>query len=265
VGRDKGAVKKVKMSMSTATNAAVTTERNADASPRLAARLTGVVYLLHYLTAIVGQVVLQQAGISQFGVSRDAAATAHTILAHQASLRVGVALGLLSVACYVAVTALLYQLFQSVSRSLALIAVFLSLMGLAPQVVGNLLQLAPVAVLAGGPSLRAFTTQQVQALALLALHVSAQAEGIGLVFDGLFLLLIGSLIVRATFLPRVLGAVIALAGVGWLTVLWPPLAHALSPFLQILGFVAEALLMLWLLVRGVNVQRWKQQANKQSV
>jgi hypothetical protein len=252
-------VKKAKMSMSTATSAAVTTGRMAEASPRLAARITGVVYLLHYLTAIIGEVFLQQAGISQFGVSGDAAATANTILAHEASLRVGVALGLLSVACYVAVTALFFQLFQPVSRSLALIAVFLSLMGLAPQVVGDLLQLVPLAVLGGGPYLRVFTTQQVQAMALLALNVSAQAQSIGLVFDGLFLLLIGYLIFRATFLPRVLGALIALAGMGWLTLLWPPLAHALSPSIQILGFVAEALLMLWLLVRGVNVQRWQEQ------
>jgi hypothetical protein len=237
------------------------TERMAEASLRLAARFTGIVYLLHYLTAIVGQVFLQQAGISQFGVSGDAAATANTILAHEASLRVGVALGLLSVACYVAVTALFYQLFKPVSRSVALIAVFLSLTGLAPQVVGDLLQFAPLAVLGGGPYLSVFTPQQMQALALLALNVSAQAEGIGLVFDGLFLLLIGYLIVRATFLPRVLGAVIALAGVGWLTFLWPPLAHALSPAIQIVGFVAEALLMLWLLVRGVNVQRWRERAH----
>jgi hypothetical protein len=195
-------------------SAAAMTARNAEVSPRLAARITGVVYLLHFLTAIVGEVFLQQAGISQFGVSGDAAATAHTILAHEASLRVGVALGLLSVACYVAVTALFYQLFQPVSRNLALVAVFLSLMGLAPQVVGDLLQLAPLATLGGGSYLSVFTTQQVQALALLALNVSAQAQSIGLVFDGLFLLLIGCLIVRATFLPRVLGALIALAGVG---------------------------------------------------
>ena len=110
----------------------------------------------------------------------------------------------------------------------------------------------------------AFTTQQAQALALLSLNVSAQALGIGLVFDGLFLLLIGSLIFRATFLPRVLGALIALAGVGWLLFLWPPLAHALSPASQILGFVAEASLMLWLLFVGVNVRKWREQADPET-
>jgi hypothetical protein len=52
----------------------------------------------------------------------------------------------------------------------------------------------------------------------------------------------------------------ACAGVGWLMFLSPPLASHLSTFLKVLGVVAEGSLMLWLLVLGVNVQRWKQQA-----
>jgi hypothetical protein len=87
---------------------------------------------------------------------------------------------------------------------------------------------------------------------------------IGLVFDGLFLLLIGYLTFRSTFLPRILGALLALAGVGWLTFLAPPLASSLSPYIQVLGFVAEAALMLWLLVIGVNDQRWQEQARTAS-
>jgi hypothetical protein len=53
---------------------------------------------------------------------------------------------------------------------------------------------------------------------------------------------------------------IALAGVGWLLYLWPPLTHSLLTILEMLGFTAEAALMLWLLVMGVNAQRWREQA-----
>jgi hypothetical protein len=53
----------------------------------------------------------------------------------------------------------------------------------------------------------------------------------------------------------------ALAGLGWLTFLSPPLANRLSPYNLVLGFLAELALMLWLLARGVNVQRWKEQAS----
>jgi hypothetical protein len=66
---------------------------------------------------------------------------------------------------------------------------------------------------------------------------------------------------RHIFLPRILGVLMAFAGFGWLTFLFPPLANYLSPYNLVLGFLAELALMLWLLVMGVNVQRWKEQAH----
>ena len=81
-----------------------------------------------------------------------------------------------------------------------------------------------------------------------------------LAFFGPFCLLIGYLILRATFLPRILGVLMALAGVGWLLLL-APVAIYLSTYLKVLGFVAEASLMLWLVVMGVNEQRWNEQAH----
>jgi hypothetical protein len=237
------------------------TERIAAASPRSRARITGVVYLLFFVTAVLGEFFTRQAGISGFGVSGDAAATANTILAHESSFRLGFALGLISIACYVAVTALFYQLFKPVSRSLSLLAVCFSLVGQAIAVFGSLLQLAPLVVLGGSPYLSVFNVKQLQALALMFLNLNAQVGNIALVFDGLFLLLIGYLIFRSTFLPRILGALIAFAGLGWLTILAPPLATYLLPYIEVLGVLAEGSLMLWLLVIGVNAQRWKEQAS----
>ena len=93
------------------------------------------------------------------------------------------------------------------------------------------------------------------------LNLNAQAGYIALVFDGLFLFLIGYLIFRSTFLPRILGALVAFAGLGWLTFLSPPLANYLLTYLEVLGVLAEASLMLWLLVIGVNGQRWIERAS----
>jgi hypothetical protein len=93
------------------------------------------------------------------------------------------------------------------------------------------------------------------------LNLNVQAGYIALVFFGLFQLVIGYLIFRSTFLPRILGALIAFAGLGWLIFLSPPLANYLLTYLEVLGFLAEASLMLWLLVMGVNDQRWKEQAS----
>ena len=77
----------------------------------------------------------------------------------------------------------------------------------------------------------------------------------------LFNSLIGYLIFESTFLPRILGVLMALSGLGWLTFLSPSLANCLLAYIEVLGIIAEASLMLWLLVMGVNVQRWKEQAS----
>ena len=100
-----------------------------------------------------------------------------------------------------------------------------------------------------------------QAMALLSLKLNVQTTYIYLVFFGMFNSMIGYLIFKSTFLPRFLGVLMALSGLGWLTFLSPSLAHSLLAYIEILGIVAEASLMLWLLVKGVNVQRWKEQAS----
>jgi hypothetical protein len=239
----------------------VTTAQFAEVSPHSFARFAGVVYLLYFLTAIAGEILLQQAGISGIGlVSADAVALANNLLAHESTFRLGFALSLISLVDYVALTALLYRLLKPVSRSVALIAMFSGLMGLAVQAAGGLFQLAPLVVLRGNPSLSAFDEKQVQALALLSLQLHAQVGSIALVFDGMFLLLIGYLIFRATFLPRILGVLVALAGLGWLTYLWPPLTRDLTPYIQGIGGLAEGSLMLWMLLVGVDVERWQEQA-----
>lgn len=237
------------------------TERMEHLSPRARARLTGVVYLLFFLTAILGAVVAP--GISGLGgVATDASGTAHAILAHEAAYRLGWALGMISIVCYVAVVCLFYQLFRPVSRSVALLAAFFGLVAQSVTAVGSLFQIAPLVVLGGSSYLRAFSAQQVQELALLLLNLGVQVGDIALVFAGPFQLLIGYLIFRSTYLPRMLGVLVALAGVGWLLFLWPPLANSLLTYLEILGILGELPLMLWLLVIGVNAQRWQDQASR---
>ena len=234
----------------------VTMERIREASPRPSARITGVVYLVYFLTAVFGEFFLR--GIV---ISGDAAATANNILAHQPLFRLGLATGLIATAFYIAVTALFYDLFKPVNRSLSLLAALFSLVGCAIGAFGSLFQLAPLVVLGGSQYLSAFKVEQLRALALMFLELNSQAANISLVFFGFYDLLIGYLIIRSAFLPRILGWLMAFAGLGWLTFLSPPFGNYLSPYNLVLGFLAELALMLWLLVLGVNVQRWRQQAS----
>jgi hypothetical protein len=231
-------------------------ERIAEASPRPRARITGVVYLLYFLTAILAVFF-----IKGLVVSGDAAATANNILAHERLFRLSVAVDLIGTALYIAVTILFYRLFKPVNKTVSLLAAFLSLLGCAIQAFGSLFQVAPLVVLEGSPYLNVFKVDQLQAVALMFIKLNVQAAYIYLVFFGLFNLIIGYLIFKSTFLPRILGVLMALSGLGWLTFLSPSLANYLLTYIEVLGIIAEAALMLWLLVKGVKVERWKEQAS----
>jgi Domain of unknown function (DUF4386) len=135
--------------------------------------------------------------------------------------------GLIAVAGMVAVTLLFYDIFKPVNKGLSLLAAFFSLVGLTFE----------------------------------ALRLQPRGVNIAIVFAGFFCLLIGYLIFTSTFLPRILGALMVFAGLGWVTYLSPRLVDYLSPYNLASALLAEASVFLWLLLKGVNEQRWKEQAS----
>jgi hypothetical protein len=231
-------------------------ERIAEASPRFKARMAAVSYVL---TALAGFDLFFVLG--GLVVRGDAAATANNILAHEQLFRLGFAAELIGISGYIAVTALFYGLFKPVNRSLSLLAAFFSLMGCATQAIISLLHLAPLALLGGAQYLSVFTLGQLQALALLSLKLYGQGFNIGLIFFGFYCVLIGYLIFRSTFLPRILGLGMALAGLPYLAFLYPPLANSLPSYVLVLPGLGEGSLVLWLFVMGVNDERWQEQAS----
>ncbi len=233
-------------------------ERIAEASPRFKARMAGVFYLLTTLTRMFVEIFVR----NRLVVSDDAAATATNILAHEPLWRWGFATDILAFASYIALTALLYELLKPVNRSLSLVAAFFSLVACVVQAISSLFHLAPLFLLGGAPYLSVFTVEQLQALALVFLKLRAAAyHSIGLVFFGLYCLLVGILILRSTFLPRILGVLMVLGGLSYVLFLSPPLVRSLQPYILVFPAVGQISLTLWLLVIGVNEQRWKQQAS----
>ena len=231
-------------------------------SPLFKARIAGVLYLVIIVAAAFAEIFVR----GRLVVSGDAAATATNILAHEQLYRLGGAADLIAFACDAAVALIFYELLKPVSGSLSLLAAFFRLMHVAIVAVNSVNHFAPLVLLGSAHFLTAFKTDQLQALALVSLRLHAQGYNIGLVFFGFHCLLIGYLICRSSFLPRILGALMAVAGACYLTNSFanffsPAFAAHLYPYILLPGGVGELSLCLWLLVTGVNVQRWKEQAS----
>jgi len=237
-------------------------ERVAEMSPRFKARMAGVCQLMEAVTAAFGQVIIP----GKLVVAGNAAATAANILGHERLFWLGFVLSVIGVAFHLAWALLMYVLLKPVNRNLSLLAAFFVLVSCAMQALTSLLYLAPLLILQGGSSFSAFTAEQLQALALMFLKLNEYAFNIDLVFFGLWCVLAGYLIFRSTFLPRTLGVLLAIDGLGFVTYLYPPLAyHLFIPYLAAASALGEIPLELWLIVIGVNAQRWKEQATAAAV
>ena len=233
------------------------TDRIAEASPSFKARMAGVFQLLEGLTATYGEVIV----LGKVVVAGNAAATAANILGHERLFWLGFVLSLIGVAFHIAWAFLMYELLKPVNKSLSLLAAFVILVGCAIQALTCVLYLAPLPILQGRSSLSAFTPEQLQALALMFLKLNGYAFQVYLVFFGFWCVLIGYLIFRSAFLPRVLGVLFAISGLGWVTYLSPPLANHLWPYIAAASALGEIPLEFWLIVMGLNVERWKEQAS----
>lgn len=239
-------------------NTEVVMERIAEMSPRGKARLAGAFYLVTILAGVFAQGFVSGSLV----VSGDAAATAANIRTHESLFRLGYAVYLVETACQITMTVLFYDLLKPVSKGVSLLAATFGLVGCTIKVLGRLFFFAPLLVLGSAPYLSAFDANQLQALAFLLLRVNHQAETMAMVFFGFYALVKGYLVFRSTFLPRILGVLSAVGGLGWLAYLYEPLAARLLPFILAASFVGAASNILWLLVFGVNEQRWKAQANR---
>jgi hypothetical protein len=222
--------------------------------------VAGLAYLITIITGVFAEVFVRGSLV----VRDDAAATAANLLAHESFYRLGLVADLVMLASYVVVTLLFYVLFKPVGRSLSLLAALFSLMGIAVLAVNSLNHIAPLVFLGNAPFLRAFNSPQLNALALTALKLHGRGYSIVGVFFGIYCVLIGDLTFRSRFLPRILGVLMAIGGLGYVTdsfttFLSPALAARL-PDVAMLGGIAELALCLWLTIVGLDASKWDERA-----
>jgi len=218
-------------------------------------------YLIIIVAGITGELLVRGSII----VPGDAAATAHNLIASPSLWRVGIAGDLVMHVCDVGVMLVFYVLLRPVSKNLALLAVLFNLVQTSVLVANKLNLLLPLLLLGNAAYLKAFSPQQLQAWSYVSLRMHDYGFGFGLLFFGVECIVVGYLIVRSGYLPGVLGILMQLAGVCYLTnsfalILVPTLAQRLFPFVLLPPFVAELSMAMWLLAKGVNVTVWTERA-----
>jgi hypothetical protein len=235
----------------------------ARASPRHLARTAGCLYFINIVLGFfaIGYVpaALQAAG--------DAAATARNILDNVLLYRFGLVAHMTILATNIPLTVIWYELFKVVNRRVVLLVVFFSLVGTAIEAANLLSEFLPLVLLERSLYSSAFTVEQVQALAYIAFDMHANNYSIYIMFFGFFGLTLGYLVFRSTFVPRVMGVLMAFGGLAYLfssfaNFLAPAFAASLFPLIALPSFLGEGSLCLWFLVIGVNVHRWQEQAAK---
>ena len=119
--------------------------------------------------------------------------------------RLNYAGGYIAISSMVVVTLLLYGIFKPVNRGLSLLAASFAFVGLDFE----------------------------------ALRLQPHGVNIAIVFHGFYCILMGYLIFRSSFLPRILGVLMAFAGLGWVTYLSDPLVNYLSPHNLACGLLGD--------------------------
>jgi len=222
-------------------------------SPRVLARFIGLFQLIVIVCGVVAQGLISNRLI----VFSSAATTATNILANRNLFQIGLTIFLIEMAANVATTTLFYELLRPVSKSVSLLSTGWGLTGCIIKTFARAFYIVPLFVLGGTSVLSSFSSEQLQSIALVLLRINGQGANLALPFFGLEWVLRGYLITRSTYLPRWLGVLSFISGLGWLTYFYPPLGSRLFVILALIALTQSAALIFWLLVFGVSEERWK--------
>jgi hypothetical protein len=223
-------------------------------STKKQARIAGVLYTLVGATAPIGLIYVP----GKLFVTGDATATADHIRASESLLRVGVASELLHQSIEVFLVLVLYDLFKGVNKPLARQLAILGLIPI-PIVFLNVLNEIAALILASGANfLAVFGRPQLDALAMFFVRLHGQGLQVAAIFWGLWLFPFGLLVIRCMFIPKVLGILLLIAGLGYVLGSFTSLIipYYTSPLGDVAGILelGEPPIILWLLIWGARAQ-----------
>ena len=233
------------------------TTRTTQTSPLIIARVAGFLYLIQAILGIFSLLYVS----SKLIVSGDVAATTHNIMASESLFRLGIVSNILVPTVGILYVLVLYKLLKPVSKDIAVLMVVLALLGVPIGVFNEFTQLGVLQLLSGADYLTAFTTAQLQSLAYLFLRLHSYGISLAFIFSGLWLFPLGYLVFKSGFLPKILGVLLIIGGFGYLIDVFAGFLFTGSDLnIGMFTGLSEIFFLLWLLIKGVNVEQWEKRA-----
>jgi hypothetical protein len=220
-----------------------------DISPRKAARLAGVLYLLVIIFGMFSEVYVSQI----FLVPGDTVETSQNIIASEFLYRIGFVADLIHHTCFFLVSIALYLLFKEVNKNQALVMMLFGVASVPVMMLNMLNQYIPLLLLSGADYLTVFSTSQLQALAMLFIDFHSYGYYIAGIFTGLYMIPLGQLVQDSGFIPKNIGLLVKVGGVGYLvnvfTIFLLPRYEVISYLGLAVSVIAELSLIYGLLRR----------------
>jgi hypothetical protein len=216
-------------------------------SPRGTARTAGVFWLVTFVMGVVAMITYQRALAG--GIT--------ALPANESLYRMSIVANIIATVAYIGAALYIYYLLAPVNRHASALAALFGIIGCATSALTFALQLAPFAILRS-------TVEEAETWARMFLTLSVTGSRISFLFFGLHVFLVGALILRSPYMHRLVGYLMLLGGLGWLTyamsyLLAPSFARFLVPYILLPGMIGEGSLIVWLLAKGVNVERWTEE------
>ncbi len=224
------------------------------------ARIAGFLYLILMVCGIFSYMFVN----SRLIVPGDTAITINNIMASESLYVSGIVSWLISQTVFILLVYVLYKLLKPVNKNHAFLMVMFVLVSVPISFINELNKFAALLLLSGADYLTAFTASQLHALVSLFLDLNEYGIHINSMFFGLWLLPLGYLVFKSGYIPRILGILLMIGWFGYMLefftfFLFPDFNAAIEPVFTITG-IGEFLLVLWLLIKGVNVKQWEKRA-----
>ena len=228
-------------------------------SPQKTARVAAFVFLIIFLLGMSTELFIRPDMI----VPGDAAATVRNIAASEALFRLSLVSDLIRLMFLMLLPLVLYKLLKPVNKTIASLMVIFALVSVPISMLNELNHFAVLLLSSGAGYLTAFEADQLNTLVMFFLELRKYGTFIPQVFS-LWVLLLGYLVFKSGFLPRILGILLMLVGLCYTVsaVLFFLFPNFDATILGLFAFIGEALFYMWLLIKGVNVKVWEKRALK---